>query len=202
MKNIPFSIIFTLIFALFGTAIHAQTENKPLKTFHDFTVKTIDGQDFNLATLKGKRILVVNTATQCGLTPQFAVLQRLYETLDTSKFAIIGFPANNFLEQDPGTNEEIKDFCSKNYGVTFPMMGKVSVCDYIYKSYPPAPEKSSPTTTDEIYKWLTQKSLNGVLDTKIKWNFQKFFIDENGNLIGTLAPNVGEEINTILQWIK
>lgn len=202
MKNIPFSIIFTLIFALFGTAINAQTENKPLKTFHDFTVKTIDGQDFNLATLKGKKILVVNTATQCGLTPQFAVLQRLYETLDTSKFAIIGFPANNFLEQDPGTNEEIKDFCSKNYGVTFPMMGKVSVCDYIYKSYPPTPEKSSPTSTDEIYKWLTQKSLNGVLDTKIKWNFQKFLIDENGNLIGTLAPNVGEEINTILQWIK
>lgn len=202
MKNIPFLIIFTLVFALFGTNINAQTENKLLKNFHDFTVKTIDGQDFNLATLKGKKILVVNTATQCGLTPQFAILQRLYETLDTSKFVIIGFPANNFLEQDPGTNEEIKDFCSKNYGVTFPMMGKVSVCDYIYKSYPAVPEKSSPTTTDEIYKWLTQKSLNGVLDTKIKWNFQKFLIDENGNLIGTLAPNVGEEINTIMQWIK
>ena len=85
MKKIPFSIIFTFVFALFGTAVNAQTENKPLKTFHDFTVKTIDGQDFNMAALKGKKILVVNTATQCGLTPQFAVLQRLYETLDTSK---------------------------------------------------------------------------------------------------------------------
>lgn len=159
MKNIQISIIFTLFFALFGTVLNAQTENKPLKTFHDFTVKTIDGQDFNLATLKGKKVIVVNTATQCGLTPQFAVLQRLYETLDTSKFVIIGFPANNFLEQDPGTN-------------------------------------------DEIYKWLTQKSLNGVLDTKIKWNFQKFLIEENGKLIGTLAPNVSEEINTIMQWLK
>lgn len=202
MKKIPFSIIFTLVFALFAGNILAQSTAQPLKTFHDFTVKTIDGQDFNLATLKGKRILVVNTATQCGLTPQFAVLQRLYETLDTSKFVIIGFPANNFLEQDPGTNEEIIEFCTKNYGVTFPMMSKVSVCDFIYKSYPPTPEKSSPTTTDEIYKWLTQKSLNGVLDTKIKWNFQKFLIDENGNLIGTLAPNVGDEIQTIIQWLK
>ena len=159
MKKIPFLIIFTLVFALFAGDIFAQSTAQPLKTFHDFTVKTIDGQDFNLATLKGKKILVVNTATQCGLTPQFAVLQKLYETLDTSKFVIIGFPANNFLEQDPGTNEE-------------------------------------------IYKWLTQKSLNGVLDTKIKWNFQKFLIDENGKLIGTLAPNVSEEINTIMQWLK
>lgn len=198
MKTIKISTIFFIICLLFVTNGMAQKT----KTFHDFVVQTIDGEDFPLSSLKGKKVIVVNTATQCGYTPQLAVLQKIYESIDTSKYTIIGFPANNFLEQDPGSNEDIKDFCTKNYGVTFPLMAKVSVSNYIYKSYPAVPEKSSPTTTDEIYEWLTQKSMNGVLDTNIKWNFQKFLIDENGHLIGTLNSNVGEEILTIMNWAQ
>ncbi len=129
------------------------------KTFHDYKVKTLDGKEFDLASLKGKKVLVVNTASKCGLTPQYEVLQKLYESLDKSKFEIIGFPANNFLSQEPGTNDDIKAFCSKNYGVTFPMMSKVSVCDYIYESYPPDPKKAKKIATDEIYQWLTKKEL-------------------------------------------
>lgn len=175
-------------------------ENNEKKNFHDFTVKTIDGEDFKLSKLKGKKVLVVNVASKCGLTPQYKVLQEIYEKLDTSKFEIIAFPANNFLKQEPGNSEEIKSFCQKNYGVTFPIMAKVSVCDYIYKSYPPDTAKAEITTADEIYKWLTQKSKNGVLDTKIQWNFQKFLIDENGNLIGTLSPRISKEILLLKNW--
>ena len=168
--------------------------DEKIKSFHDFTVKTIDGKDYKLSKLKGKKVIVVNTASQCGLTPQYKTLQEIYETIDTSKFQIIAFPANNFLEQDPGTNSEIKEFCQKNYGVTFPVMAKVSVSDYVFKSYPIDTAKAAKTSTDVIYQWLTQKSKNGVMDSKIKWNFQKYLIDENGKLIGMLPPNVCDEI--------
>ena len=180
----------------------AQEDKNSIKSFHDFVVKTIDGENYPLSQLKGKKVIVVNTASKCGLTPQFEILQRIYKTIDTGKFEIIAFPANNFLEQDPGTNSEIKEFCQKNYGVTFPIMSKVSVCDYIFTSYPIDTAKAKKTNTDEIYQWLTQKSKNGVLDTKIKWNFQKFLVDENGHLIGTLPPNVSEEILTIQEWLR
>lgn len=170
------------------------------KNFHDFVVKTINGDDFDLSTLKGKKVLVVNVASKCGLTPQYEILQELYEALDTSKFEIIGFPANNFLGQEPGTNEEIAEFCRVNYGVTFPMMAKVSVCDYIYQTYPPDTLKSSKTNTDDIYKWLTRKEENGVMDTNIEWNFQKFLIDENGELAGTLSPRIAREILLLKGW--
>jgi len=173
-----------------------------LKTFHDFTVKDINGNDYNLARLKGKKVMVVNTASECGLTPQYEILQKIYETLDTNKFEIIAFPANNFLSQEPGTNKDIKEFCQINFGITFPIMSKVSVCNYIYNSYPPDINKSSPTQTDEIYQWLTKKNLNGVMDTDIKWNFQKFLIDEEGKLIGTLAPNIAAEILTLKSWFE
>ncbi len=144
--------------------------------------------------------MVVNTASKCGLTPQYEILQKLYESLDKSKFEIIGFPANNFLSQEPGSDADIKAFCSKNYGVTFPMMSKVSVCDYVYKSYPPDPKKAKKVGTDEIYQWLTKKELNGVADTEIKWNFQKFLIDENGKLLGTLPPQIGKELLLLKDW--
>ncbi|MCX6258815.1 MAG: glutathione peroxidase [Bacteroidia bacterium] len=170
------------------------------KCFYDFTVKTIDGKDFPLSKLKGKNVMVVNTASECGNTPQYKTLQKLYESVDTSKFQIIAFPANNFAQQEPGTNQEIKEFCKKNYGVTFPVMAKVSVCNYIYSSGALDTTKAIKTTTDEIYQWLTRKSLNGVLDTKIQWNFQKFLIDENGNLMGTLPPKISDEILLLKEW--
>lgn len=200
--------ITLILFTVFSFAIvHANSAEKKnhsteRKTFHDFVVKDIDGNYFDLSKLKGKKVLVVNTASKCGLTPQFEMLQKLYESMDKDKFEIIGFPANNFLKQDPGTNEEIKDFCEANYGVTFPMMDKVSVSDYIYNSYPPDENKADKTSTSEIYQWLTKKELNGVADTKITWNFQKFLIDENSNLIGSLAPNVISEILLLSEWME
>jgi glutathione peroxidase len=157
------------------------------KSFYDFTVKTIDNEDFNLSSLKGKKVLVVNTASKCGFTPQYAELEKLYKEYGGEKFVIIGFPANNFLGQEPGTNEEIKNFCQLNYGVTFPMMAKISV-----KGKDQHP----------LYQWLTTKSLNGVIDAEVKWNFQKFLIDENGHLVDVVWPKESPYSEKIINWLK
>ncbi len=202
------SIILLLIISFFvsnhafSQQLSSSSESPKFKTFYDFKVKTIDGKDFDLSTLKGKKVLVVNTASKCGNTPQYEILQKLYEKMDKSKFEIIGFPANNFLSQEPGSNADIKEFCTKNYGVTFPMMAKVSVCDYIYESHPIDPAKAKKVSTDEIYKWLTTKELNGVMDTQIEWNFQKFLIDENGHLVGTLSPKFAKELLMLQDWFS
>ena len=145
------------------------------KSFYDFTVRTIDGKEFPLSSLKGKKVLVVNVASKCGLTPQYAKLQELYEKYKDKNFVIIGFPANNFMGQEPGSNEEIAKFCSLNYDVTFPMMPKISV-----KGKDMAP----------LYQWPVQ------------WNFQKFMIDENGNWIGFVAPKESPFSEKILTWIE
>ena len=116
------TIIISLFMAITAIAAHAQQ-----KSFYDFTVKTIDGEDLSLSTFKGKKVLVVNVASKCGFTPQYAKLEELYKKYGKDNFVIIGFPANNFLSQEPGSNEEIKEFCTLNYGVTFPMMAKISV---------------------------------------------------------------------------
>jgi len=157
------------------------------KSFHDFTVKTIDGEDFSLSELKGKKVLVVNTASKCGYTPQYEDLQKLYEIYGGDDFTIIGFPANNFMRQEPGTNEEIKEFCTVNYGVTFPMMEKISV-------------KGS--DIHPLYRWLTDKSENGVVNAPVKWNFQKFMIDENGQVVDYAAPGDKPFSDKIVNWIK
>jgi glutathione peroxidase len=157
------------------------------KTFYDFKVTTIDGQPFDLATLKGKKVLVVNTASKCGHTPQYAQLEELYKKYGGDKFTIIGFPANNFLSQEPGTNEEIKQFCTLNYGVTFQMMAKISV---------------KGKDIDPLYKWLTNKDENGVMDAPVKWNFQKFLIDENGKLAGMVPPGEKPDSEKIVNWIE
>ncbi|QIA08868.1 glutathione peroxidase [Draconibacterium halophilum] len=203
-RLIAFFMIMMFFVFQAAPSYSSETNNdkSELKTFHDFVVKDINGNDFDLAQLKGKKVLVVNTASKCGFTPQFEQLQKLYESLDKEEFEIIGFPANNFLKQDPGSNEEIMEFCTANYGVTFPMMEKVSVCDYIYTTYPPDKNKAEKVSTDEIYQWLTKKELNGVADTTIEWNFQKFLIDENGQLIGSLAPNVMSEIIMLKEWLE
>ena len=138
-----------------------------LKSIYDFKVEALDGGTIDFAKFKGKKILVVNTASKCGFTPQYEGLEKLYEKYK-EKLVIVGFPANNFGAQEPGTNTEIKEFCKKNYGVTFPMAAKVSV-----KGDDKAP----------IFKWLCSKSENGVLDAEIGWNFGKFLLDENGKLI-------------------
>jgi glutathione peroxidase len=157
------------------------------QSFYDFKVKDIDGKDFSLSSLKGKKVLVVNTASKCGLTPQYKQLEELFKTYGGDKFTIIGFPANNFAQQEPGTNKEIAEFCEKNYGVTFKMMSKISV-----KGDDMAP----------LYQWLTSKGKNGVMDSEVKWNFQKYLIDENGHLVDVVDPKTKPDDEKIVSWIK
>lgn len=157
------------------------------KSFYDYTVKTIDGEEISLSMFKGKKIMVVNVASKCGLTPQYKELQALYDQYKDNNFVILGFPANDFLNQEPGSNEEIKQFCEVNYGVTFPMMSKISVKG---KDIHP------------LYEWLTNKELNGVWSGNISWNFQKFLIDEQGNFVKTLGPRTSPLDDEIIKWIK
>lgn len=175
--------IVSLILALMimGMLSFAQQAN-----FYSFKTKTIDGKPFDLASLKGKKVLVVNTASKCGHTPQYKDLEELYKKYGGDKFVIIGFPANNFLSQEPGTNAEIKQFCTEQYQVTFPMMSKISV---------------KGDDIDPIYKWLTTKSLNGKMDAKVTWNFQKFMIDEKGNLVDSVSPGTSPTDDKIVNWI-
>lgn len=155
--------------------------------FHDFTVKDIRGSDFDLSRLKGSKVMVVNVASRCGLTPQYAGLQALYEKYGDDGFVIIAFPANDFLGQEPGSDEEIMAFCEENYGVSFPVMSKISV------------------TGDDIhplYRWLTSAELNGVSDAEVTWNFQKFLIDPEGNWVRSVAPTVLPDAKEITDWIE
>lgn len=157
------------------------------KSFYDFEVKDISGNTFDLASLKGKKVLVVNTASKCGNTPQYADLEKLYKEYKDKNFVIIGFPANNFMGQEPGTNEEIQNFCTINYGVTFPMMSKISV---------------KGKDIDPLYQWLTSKELNGVMDSQVSWNFQKYMIDENGHLVDVVAPREKPYSEKIIAWLN
>ena len=183
MKKIlaPVVIVLSLI------SIAMQTDTKP-KTLHDFKAKTLDGKEFDFSTLKGKKVMIVNTASECGYTPQYADLQALYDKYkSTGKFEIIGFPCNQFGGQEPGTSTEIKTFCTKNYGVTFQMMEKIDV-----KGDNQAP----------IYKWLTHKSENGVEDSEVSWNFNKYLIDENGHYVRHVPSKELPNSPEIISWIE
>lgn len=157
-----------------------------MSSIHQFKVEALDGSIIDFSQFKGKKILVVNTASKCGYTPQYEFLQKLYSNYG-DKLVIVGFPANNFGQQEPGNNIEIKEFCTKNYGVTFPMAAKVSV-----KGDDIAP----------IYKWLTSKELNGVMDAEIKWNFTKFLLDENGVLLAKFDSKVNPLGPEIAAYLK
>jgi len=169
-------LALTLIIMSFTTSEH--------KTLHNFSSKTLDGKEFDFASLKGKKVLIVNTASECGYTPQYKGLEALYEKYKDKNFVVIGFPCNDFGGQEPGSSKDIQGFCSKNYGVTFTMMEKVSI-------------SKSP-----IYQWLTHKSENGVLDATVKWNFNKFLIDEKGNLVKYLPSSVEPMSSEITNWIE
>jgi len=153
--------------------------------FYDFRVKTLEGNEFDFSSLKGKKVMIVNTASKCGFTPQYKDLEEVYEKYKDN-FVIIGFPANNFLSQEPGSAAEIRKFCTEKYGVTFPIMEKISV-----KGKDMAP----------IYKWLTSKEMNGVMDSTVKWNFQKYLIDENGKLVDVIYSSEKPSSAKILSWI-
>jgi glutathione peroxidase len=177
------TLIFMLTFVFAAGIINAQSQ----KTLHDFKTTDIYGDTFDFSELKGKKVLIVNTASKCGLTPQYKELQALYENYGGEDFIIVGFPANNFNNQEPGTHEEIVEFCTANYGVTFPMMSKISVRG---------------DDMDPLYSWLTSKSLNGKLDTEVTWNFQKFMIDEKGHLVDFAAPRENPNSEKIVGWIR
>jgi len=154
--------------------------------FYDFVVKDISGKDYNFNQLKGKKVLVVNTASKCGFTPQYAGLQELYEKYSGKGLVVIGFPANNFANQEPGSESEIQEFCTTNYGVSFPMMSKISVKgDDIHP----------------LYQWLTDKEKNGVEDSDVKWNFQKYLISEEGELLAHFSSRTKPMDQEILDYL-
>ena len=178
MKKILF--ILMAFFGLFSS------QAQQAKSIHSFKVKALDGKTIDFSKFKGKKILIVNTASECGFTSQYEGLQKLYETYK-DQLVIVGFPANNFGGQEPGSNEEIGAFCKKNYGVTFPMAVKVSV-----KGKDIAP----------IFKFLTDKKLNGVKSTTILWNFEKFLLNEKGELIDTFVSTTKPTSESITKYFK
>ncbi len=163
------------------------TKTEKTMTLHDFKVTDINGKEFDMATLKGKKVLIVNTASECGYTPQYEQLEKIYKEYGGAKFEIIGFPANNFGGQEPGADSTIASFCKKNYGVTFKMMSKISVVG---------------DDQHQVYQWLTQKSKNGVEDAEVKWNFHKFLIDENGNYVRSVGTKIKPDDESVVSWIK
>lgn len=177
MRHLVLFFVFLL-----SLQISAQTSK-----FYEFTTTAIDGTTFEFSSLKGKKVLIVNTASECALTPQFKKLQELYEEYGGDDFEIIGFPCNDFGGQEPTGNDMIYDFCTKMYGVTFPMMEKISI-----KGENPHP----------VYKWLTSSDENGVLDAKVTWNFQKFMIDENGEIVDFVPPIKSAQSKRVLDWLN
>lgn len=175
-------LIIVVVFFLICGIMTAQEKN-----IYDFKVEDINGKVLDLAVLKGKKVLIVNVASKCGLTPQYEQLEELQKKYKDQGFVVIGFPSNDFKGQEPGTNEEIKEFCSITYGITFPIMSKISVIG----------DAQAP-----IYKWLTHKSENGKFDAEVQWNFQKFMIDENGNLADFAPPRESPDSERIIKWIE
>ncbi len=164
-----------------------QQQKTMVETIYQFKVTDLAGNEFDFSQLKGKKIMVVNTASKCGLTPQYKDLEAVYKKYQDQNFVIVGFPANNFGSQEPGTNEEISTFCQRNYGVTFPMMAKVSVVG---------------NDMWALYQFLTQKSRNGLEDSEVAWNFQKYLINENGQLEKVISPQVLPTDTSIIEWIE
>lgn len=156
------------------------------KSFYDFTAKTIDGQWLDFDVFRGKKVLVVNTASQCMLTPQYKKLQELYEEYGGEDFEIVAFPCNDFGKQEPGTSEEIKDFCNQ-YQVSFTLMEKISIND---------------DDIHPVYKWLTSSDENGTLDAKVRWNFQKFMVDTTGQVVDFVGPAGSPLGNKITNWLN
>lgn len=177
MRNLILGILFMGITTLFSQE----------KTIYDFNVKTINGDTISLANFKGKKVMIVNTASKCGFTPQYEQLEAIYKKYKDKDFVILGFPSNDFLHQEPGSNKEIAAFCKENYGVTFPMMSKIHV-------------KGDDMTP--LYKYLTTGDLNGYKDAKIKWNFQKFLIGRSGKLERIYYSKTVPDDPQIIEWIE
>lgn len=170
-----------------GTAASAMTDPVPQHpSFYDLTATDINGQPFAFSQLKGHKVMVVNTASECGYTPQYKQLEELYAHYQAKGFIIVGFPSNDFGGQEPGDEHTIAQFCQKNYGVTFPMMSKI-----ITKG-----EGQSP-----VYAWLTQQAKNGKQDSEVKWNFQKYLIGPDGELVDVLPSAQEPTSQVVLDWL-
>ncbi|MFQ3620051.1 MAG: glutathione peroxidase [Spirochaetales bacterium] len=156
-------------------------------SIYDFTMKDIDGKDVSLRSFEGKVLLIVNVASKCGFTPQYASLEELYRRYKDKGFVVLGFPANNFLGQEPGTNEEIKEFCTLNYGVTFPMFSKISV-----RGKDIAP----------LYQFLTDKKTNPKFSGSITWNFNKFLIGRDGTIVERFGSSTDPLNEKVIQAVE
>ena len=177
-----------LILALLLGASTAYAQPAQINSsIHQFVVTDIEGNPFHFNSLKGKKVMVVNTASKCGLTSQYKKLQSLYEKYGSNNFVIVAFPSNNFLWQEPGSNNEIKAFCEKNYGVSFPVMEKITV---------------KGRSMHPVYAFLTDANKNGVKSSSVIWNFQKYLIDEEGQLVDVASPRTQPDDPKILDWIK
>ena len=157
------------------------------ENIYQYQVTDLYGESFDFSNLKGKKVMVVNTASECGLTPQYEDLQKLYDTYKDKNFVIVGFPANNFGGQEPGSDAQIATFCKENYGVTFPMMSKISV---------------KGGDMHEVYHFLTEKQKNGLQDSEVAWNFQKYLLDEQGELVMVVPPKTLPTDPSIVDWIE
>ncbi|MCB9169099.1 MAG: glutathione peroxidase [Flavobacteriales bacterium] len=173
---------------LFGCSSRAQelTPVDPPVSFYSLSALDINGRTVDMSRYKGKRILVVNTASKCGFTPQYADLEKVYKQYGGDDFVILGFPSNDFLHQEPGSNADIAEFCQANYGVTFPMMSKIDV---------------KGRNMHPVYQWLTRKDQNGSEDSKVSWNFNKYLIDEQGRLRGHWASSTKPDDPEIIKLI-
>jgi len=181
------SALLISILALFSSfTSKAQEKKSPaIEDFYALSFNTISGEKFDFSQLKGKKVLIVNTASKCGFTPQFKELEELHKKFG-NQLVVLGFPSNDFLNQDPGTNSEIQSFCELNYGVTFQMMEKSSV---------------KGKGKNAVYQWLTDPSKNGWCKSEPSWNFNKYLIDENGNLLehfGSKVKPLSSEIISLL----
>ena len=190
MRYIFFAVLFILTLSVM--AVHfskdmSKTEIQERQTIYKFVVKDLQGKDFDFSLLKGKKIMVVNTASKCGLTPQYKGLQKLYDAYKDKDFVVVGFPSNDFLWQEPGSPDEIAAFCKLNYGVTFPILEKIKV---------------KGKNKHPIYGFLTEKQKNGLQDSKVKWNFQKYLIDREGYLVKVISPKTKPHDPEVISWIE
>lgn len=187
-KIVQFVLVAVCSLGLQGqTLSDANKIRMNVPTVYEFTVKDINGNDVRLKDFSGKKLIIVNTASECGLTPQYADLQKLYSTYKDKGLVVIGFPSNDFGRQEPGSNAEIATFCSKNYGVTFPMMEKISVTG---------------NGIHPLYEFLTNLKKNGVNGSPIEWNFQKFLIDENGVVVRSVSPKQSVLSDEVTAWVE
>ena len=182
LKKYSFVFLITLLLSCMNSYNYEDN-----LSFYDIKVKTIDGEDFDLSTFKGKKLLVVNVASKCGLTPQYKQLEELYKEYKNHNFTVLAFPSSDFANQEYTDSQKISSFCQKNYGVTFPIFEKVSV---------------KGKSKHYIYQWLTEKNKNGKKNVSVLWNFQKFIIDENGQWVDYFLPTTSPKSKKIVKWIN